>query len=126
MSQTRNSFRYFAIKIIFLLTTIVGLIFFIENNSILPSHSNQVSIYFLDSSPQHTKRTRSGRHEVITPAMWKAYILLEGKNVVCDISSDLYMKLKNNSNNQRVGLLHYHHAFFSDKIVCEKLEALVI
>ena len=99
-------------------------LFFIENKSVLPTHTKQVSVYFLDVVPKHMRRWIGGVID-LSPATWNAHILLEGKNVVCDISYSLYSMLKKTSNNERFGLLRYHHALFSDEIVCERLDAIV-
>lgn len=122
MNNLNDLFHHFNVKNILIPLSLLGFIFITVNYFIIPTHTSQVSVYFLDSVHKHTRRWMGGVKE-ISPATWSAHILIEGKNVVCDIPNSLYSTLKNLSDNNRFAVLHYHYAIFSDDIVCEQLDA---
>jgi hypothetical protein len=124
MSYIGQYSRYFNVKTIALFIAVLSAVFFIENKSILPTHTSQVVVYFLDLIPKHTLRTIGGVKN-ISPSAWSAHVMIEGKSVICDISSSVYATLKAESNEKRLGLLSYHHALFSDEMVCEQLEPII-
>lgn len=113
--------QHLNIKIIALSLFVFILGFSWASNTIFRTHNEQVSIFLIDSIPKHKKRWAGGIKE-LSPAKWNAHMLIEGKNVVCDIPSSLYSTFKKLSNINRIGLLHYHHAFFSNEIICDQLD----
>lgn len=115
---------FFDAKTFMFSLVIISSLLFIGKGFILSTHTTQVSVYFLDAIPKHTKRWRGGIKEV-SPARWQASMLFEGKNVNCDITKSLYSTLKMASNNKRYAQLSYHYSMFSDEIVCERLDVLM-
>jgi len=107
-----------------LLVIFLGFLCFIGKILFFPTYTKQVSVYFLDHEPKHTRRWNGGVKE-LSPASWSAHILLEGKNVDCDITHSLYSALITEPSDKRVALLSYHHALFSDAIVCERLDTVI-
>lgn|GEM_PF-5829261 len=122
MNKTSKYSCYFNAKTIVLLLSVLSVLFIIGNRFLFPTYTKQVAVYFIDNVPKHTRRGVGGVRE-LSSASWSAHILVDGKNVVCDIPSSLYMMLKNSTDNARFAVLYYRHAIFSDALVCERLDA---
>lgn len=111
-------------KAIFFFLSVLFFTFYFVNKFYFSAHSERVSIFHIDAIPRHTKRWIGGVKK-LSPTQWNAHTLIEGKNVVCDISSSIYSAFKKTSENNRIALVHFHHSLFSDEIICDQLELVI-